>query len=82
MYWYCQEKWDVDDITDKLTKKQDNLEIKRGFRDCAPISITRETNKIQSKKDEQINLKKKLKITLKASNKITASEELKTLHMT
>jgi len=59
MYWYCQEKWDVDDITDKLTKKQDNLEIKRGFRDCAPISITRETNKIQSKKDEQINFKKK-----------------------
>jgi len=55
MYWYYQEKWDVDHITDKLTKKQDNLEIKRGFRDCAPISIRRETNKIENKKDEQIN---------------------------
>ena len=53
MYWYCQKKGDVDHTTDKygkLTKKQDNLEIKRGLHDWAPISIRRETNKIQNKK--------------------------------
>jgi len=59
MYWYWEKKWDVDHITDKLTKKRDDLEIKRGFRDCAPISIRRETDKIQIKKAEQTKLEQK-----------------------